>query len=105
VKFLTRRVETQPEHRVQMLKGKAPEKLYRTSCCMMLVSAVVRSLSSASAACARRARAHTHLDPRLTDADTDTDYISDDRDDDFDGVDRKHAFDNDFDLDMHEPDD
>ncbi len=36
---------------------------------------------------------------------TDHDYISDDRNDDFDGVNRNHAFDNDFDLDMHEPGD
>jgi hypothetical protein len=43
-----------------------------------------------------------YLDPK--DADTDSDYISDDRDD-FDGVDRNHAFDNDIDLDMHEPGD
>ena len=43
-----------------------------------------------------------YLDPK--DADTDSDYISDDRDD-FDGVDRNHAFDNDFDLDMYEPGD
>jgi hypothetical protein len=38
-----------------------------------------------------------YLDPK--DADTDLDYISDDRNDDFDGVNRNHAFDNDFDLD------
>ena len=37
-----------------------------------------------------------YLDPK--DADTDSDYISDDRDDDFDGVDRNYAFDNDYDL-------
>ena len=36
---------------------------------------------------------------------TDLDYISDDRNDDFDAVHRNHAFDNDFDLDMHEPGD
>ena len=42
-----------------------------------------------------------YLNPK--DADTDNDYISDDRNDDFNGVDRNHAFDNDFDLDMHEP--
>ncbi len=35
----------------------------------------------------------------------DHDYISDDRNDDFDAVNRNHAFDNDFDLDMHEPGD
>jgi hypothetical protein len=33
----------------------------------------------------------------------DHDYISDDRNDDFDAVHCNHAFDNDFDLDMHEP--
>jgi len=31
--------------------------------------------------------------------------ITDDRNDDFDAVNRNHAFDNDFDLDMHEPGD
>jgi len=35
----------------------------------------------------------------------DHDYISVDRNDDFDAVNRNHAFDNDFDLDMHEPGD
>ena len=35
----------------------------------------------------------------------DHDYISADRNDDFDAVNRNHAFDNDFDLDMHEPGD
>jgi hypothetical protein len=46
------------------------------------------------------------LDPKNADTtNTDSDYISDDRDDDFDGVDRSHAFDNDFDLDMDEPGD
>jgi hypothetical protein len=35
----------------------------------------------------------------------DHDYISDDRNDDFNVVHRNHAFDNDFDLDMHEPGD
>jgi hypothetical protein len=35
----------------------------------------------------------------------DHDYISDDRNVDFDAVHRNHAFDNDFDLDMHEPGD
>ncbi len=35
----------------------------------------------------------------------DHDYISDDRNDDFDAVHRNHAFDNDFDLDIHEPGD
>jgi len=44
-----------------------------------------------------------YLDPK--DADTDNDYISDDRNDNFDGVNRNHAFNNDFDLDMHEPGD
>ena len=44
-----------------------------------------------------------YLNPK--DADTDNDYISDDRNDDFNGVDRNHAFDNDFDLDMYEPGD
>ena len=44
-----------------------------------------------------------YLDPK--DADTDNDYISDDRSDDLDGVDRNHAFDSDFDLDMHAPGD
>jgi hypothetical protein len=32
-------------------------------------------------------------------------YTSEDRNDDFDTVHRNHAFDNDFDLDMHEPGD
>ena len=32
-------------------------------------------------------------------------YISDDRNDYFDAVHSNHAFDNDFDLDMHEPGD
>ena len=36
-------------------------------------------------------------------ADTDSDYTSDSRDDLFDGVDRTLAFDNAYDLDMHEP--
>jgi hypothetical protein len=44
-----------------------------------------------------------YFDPM--DADTDSDYISDSRDDLFDGVDRTRAFDNDCDLDMHEPGD
>jgi hypothetical protein len=39
------------------------------------------------------------------DADTDSDYTSDTRDDLFDGVDRNRAFDNDYDLNMHEPGD
>ena len=32
-------------------------------------------------------------------------FISDDRNDDFDDVNRNHVFDNEFDLDMHEPGD
>jgi hypothetical protein len=44
-----------------------------------------------------------YFDPM--DADTDSDYTSDSRDDLFDGVDRARAFDNDYDLDMHEPGD
>jgi hypothetical protein len=43
------------------------------------------------------------IDPM--DADTDTDYTRDSRDDLFDCVDRTRAFDNDYDLDMHEPGD
>ena len=39
------------------------------------------------------------------DADTDSDYTSDIRNDLFDGLDRNRAFDNDYDLDMHEPGD
>ena len=35
----------------------------------------------------------------------DHDYTSEDRNDDFDTVHRNHAFDNNFDLDMHEPGD
>ena len=37
------------------------------------------------------------------DANTYSDYNSDSRDDLFDGVDRTLAFDNAYDLDMHEP--
>jgi hypothetical protein len=44
-----------------------------------------------------------YFDPM--DADTDSDYTSDSRDDLFDGVDRNRAFDNDYDLYMHEPGD
>ena len=44
-----------------------------------------------------------YLDPK--DADTDSDYSADDRDDDFDGVDWNHDSDNDYDLNMHEPGD
>jgi hypothetical protein len=42
-----------------------------------------------------------YFDPM--DADTDNDYTSDSRDDRFHGVDRARSFDNDYDLDMHEP--
>jgi hypothetical protein len=44
-----------------------------------------------------------HFDPM--DADTDSDYTSDSRDDFVDGVDRNRDFDIDYDLDMHEPGD
>jgi len=44
-----------------------------------------------------------YFDPM--DADTDSDYTSDSRDYLFDGVDRARAFDNDYDIDMHEPGD
>jgi len=44
-----------------------------------------------------------YFDPM--DADNDSDYTSDSRDDLFDGVDRNRAFGNDYDLDMHEPGD
>jgi hypothetical protein len=44
-----------------------------------------------------------YFDPMA--ADSDSDYTSDSRDDLFDGVDRNRAFDNDYDLDMHEPGD
>jgi hypothetical protein len=50
-------------------------------------------------------RTTTRLPPPTVPTTTDHDYISDDRNDDFDGVNRNHAFDNDFDLDMHEPGD
>jgi hypothetical protein len=43
--------------------------------------------------------------PRPAPTIPDHDYTSDDRNDDFDAVLRNHAFDNDFDLDMHEPGD
>jgi hypothetical protein len=45
----------------------------------------------------------TRLSPPTTPTTTDHDYISDDRNDDFAGVNRNHALDNDFDLDMFEP--
>ena len=48
----------------------------------------------------------TRLLPHPATTTPDHDYTSviqsDDRNDDFDAVDRNHAFDNDFDLDMHE---
>ena len=44
-----------------------------------------------------------YFDPMA--ADSDSDYTSDSRADLFDGVDRARAFDNDYDLDMHEPGD
>jgi len=53
----------------------------------------------------------THLiisqTPRTTTHSTTTDhnYISDNRNNDFDTVNRNHTFDNNFDLDMHEPGD
>ena len=47
----------------------------------------------------------TRLPPTTAPTNTDNDYISDDRNDDFDGVNRNHIFDNDFDLDMHKPGD
>ena len=47
----------------------------------------------------------TRLLPPPAPTTPDNDYMSDDRNDDFDGVKRNHAFDNDFDLDMHEPGD
>ena len=46
-----------------------------------------------------------HLLPPPAPITTDRDYISDNRNDDFDAVHRNHAFDNDFDLNMHEPGD
>ena len=50
-------------------------------------------------------RTTTRLLPPPAPTTPDHDYLSDDRNDDFDGVNRNHAFDNDFDLDMHEPGD
>jgi hypothetical protein len=47
----------------------------------------------------------THLLPPTATITPDHDFVSDDRNDDFDAVHRNHAFDNDFDLDMHEPGD
>jgi hypothetical protein len=51
-------------------------------------------------------RMTTRLLPHPATTTPDHDYTSviqsDDRNDDFDAVDRNHAFDNDFDLDMHE---
>ena len=44
-----------------------------------------------------------YFDPM--DADTDSNYTPDSRDDLFDGVDRNRAFDNDYDPDMREPGD
>jgi len=50
-------------------------------------------------------RMTTHLLPPTATITPDHDFVSDDRNDDFDAVHRNHAFDNDFDLDMHEPGD
>jgi hypothetical protein len=50
-------------------------------------------------------RTTTHLLPHPAPTTPDHDYTSEDRNDDFDTVHRNHAFDNDFDLDMHEPGD
>jgi hypothetical protein len=50
-------------------------------------------------------RMTTRLLPHPAPTTPDHDYTSDDRNDDFDAVHRNHAFDNDLDLDMHEPGD
>jgi hypothetical protein len=47
-------------------------------------------------------RMSTRLLPPPAPTTPDHDYNSDDRNNDFDAVHRNHAFDNDFDLDMHE---
>ena len=47
----------------------------------------------------------TRLLPHPATTTPDHDYTSEDRNDNFDTVHRNHAFDNDFDLDMHEPGD
>ena len=44
----------------------------------------------------------TRLLPHPSPTAPDHDYTSEDRSDDFDAVHRNHAFDNDFDLDMHD---
>ena len=46
-------------------------------------------------------RTTTRLPPPTAPTTTDHDYISDDRNDDLDGVNRNHAFDNDFDPHRH----